>query len=52
MKQDVVTLIVWLVAIYAAICGAAYFGNRLFMYFPRSNTRRAGGGWPEWRQGN
>ena len=28
------TLIVWLVAIYAAICGAAYFGNRLFMYFP------------------
>ena len=34
MKRDVVTLIVWLVAIYAAICGAAYFGNRLFMYFP------------------
>ena len=28
------TLILWLVAIYAAICGAAYFGNRLFMYFP------------------
>jgi fermentation-respiration switch protein FrsA (DUF1100 family) len=34
MKQDVVTLILWLVAVYAAICGAAYFGNRLFMYFP------------------
>ena len=34
MKRDVVTLIVWLVATYAAICGAAYFGNRLFMYFP------------------
>ena len=28
------TLIVWLVATYAAICGAAYFGNRVFMYFP------------------
>ena len=28
------TLILWLVAVYAAICGAAYFGNRLFMYFP------------------
>jgi hypothetical protein len=34
MKRDVVTLVVWLVAIYAAICGAAYFGNRVFMYFP------------------
>ena len=34
MKQDVVTLILWLVAVYAAICAAAYFGNRLFMYFP------------------
>ena len=34
MKRDVVTLIVWLVAIYAAICAAAYFGNRLLMYFP------------------
>ena len=28
------TLILWLVAVYAAICAAAYFGNRLFMYFP------------------
>ena len=27
-------LIPWLVAAYAAICAAAYFGNRLFMYFP------------------
>ena len=34
MKRDGVTLIVWLVAIYAAICAAAYFGNRVFMYFP------------------
>ena len=30
MKQDVVTLIIWLVSVYAA----AYFGNRVFMYFP------------------
>jgi uncharacterized protein len=34
MKQEVVTLILWLVAAYAAICAAVYFGNRLFMYFP------------------
>lgn len=27
-------LIAWLVAVYAVICVAAYFGNRLFMYFP------------------
>jgi pimeloyl-ACP methyl ester carboxylesterase len=27
-------LIPWLVAVYALICMAAYFGNRLFMYFP------------------
>ena len=27
------TLILWLVASYAAICAAAYFGNRSFMYF-------------------
>jgi len=33
MKHDVVTLSA-LVAIYAAICVAVYFGNRLFMYFP------------------
>jgi len=34
MKQEVMTLIPWLVAIYAVICVAAYFGNRMFMYFP------------------
>lgn len=34
MKQEVVTLVLWLVAVYAAICAAAYFGNRLFMYLP------------------
>ena len=28
------TLIPWLVAVYAAICAVVYFGNRLFMYFP------------------
>ena len=27
-------LIAWLVAVYAAICVAAYFGNRLLMYLP------------------
>ena len=27
-------LIPWLIAVYAGICLAAYFGNRLFMYFP------------------
>jgi uncharacterized protein len=27
-------LIPWLLGIYAVICVAAYFGNRLFMYFP------------------
>ena len=27
-------LIPWLVAVYAVICVAAYFGNRLFMYLP------------------
>jgi carbonic anhydrase len=34
MKQEVVTLILWLVPVYAVICAAVYFGNRLFMYFP------------------
>ena len=34
MKQEFVTLILWLVSIYALICGAAYFGNRMLMYFP------------------
>ena len=33
------TLIPWLVAVYAAICVMVYFGNRLFMYFP--NPTRA-----------
>jgi pimeloyl-ACP methyl ester carboxylesterase len=34
MKQEVMTLIPWLVAVYAAICAVVYFGNRLFIYFP------------------
>ena len=33
------TLIPWLVAVYATICVVVYFGNRLFMYFP--NPTRA-----------
>ena len=28
------TLVTWLVAVYAAICAVVYFGNRSFMYFP------------------
>ena len=34
LKQQTMELIPWLVAVYAVICVAAYFGNRLFMYFP------------------
>ena len=33
-KQKIVELIPWLVAAYTVICMGAYFGNRLFMYFP------------------
>jgi fermentation-respiration switch protein FrsA (DUF1100 family) len=33
-KQEIMELIPWLVAVYAVICVAVYFGNRLFMYFP------------------
>jgi len=33
-KQEIVQFIPWLVAAYAVICVAAYFGNRQFMYFP------------------
>ena len=33
-KQEIMELIPWLVAVYAVICVAAYFGNRLYMYFP------------------
>jgi len=35
-------LIPWLVVVYAVICVMAYFGNRLFMYFP-DPTRTAPG---------
>jgi fermentation-respiration switch protein FrsA (DUF1100 family) len=34
LGHEVVELIAWLVAVYAVICLAAYFGNRLLMYFP------------------
>jgi len=33
-KREIMELIPWLVAVYAVICVAAYFGNRLYMYFP------------------
>ena len=33
-KQEIMELIPWLVAVYVVICVAAYFGNRLYMYFP------------------
>ena len=39
MKQQFMTLIPWLIAVYAAICAVVYVGNRLFMYFP--NPTRA-----------
>ena len=38
-------LILWLVAVYALICLAAYFGNRIYMYFPnpiRTSPTEAG----------
>ena len=38
MKQQVMTLIPWLIAVYAAICAVVYFGNRLFMYFPNQTN--------------
>jgi pimeloyl-ACP methyl ester carboxylesterase len=34
LQAAIVDSIPWLVAAYAVICLAAYFGNRLFMYFP------------------
>jgi pimeloyl-ACP methyl ester carboxylesterase len=33
-KQELMALVPWLVAAYAGICLAAYFGNRLLMYIP------------------
>ena len=33
-KQEIMELILWLIAAYAMICVAVYFGNRLYMYFP------------------
>jgi uncharacterized protein len=33
-QREIMTLIAWLVAGYAGICAAAYFGNRLLMYIP------------------
>lgn len=33
-RKEIIRLILGLVVVYAAICVAAYFGNRLLMYFP------------------
>jgi fermentation-respiration switch protein FrsA (DUF1100 family) len=44
-EKKIMELIPWLVAVYVAICVAAYFGNRLFMYFPdptRTSPAEAG----------
>ena len=32
-KQEIMGFIPWLVGVYAVICVAAYFGNRLYMYY-------------------
>jgi len=34
VRQEIMELTLWLVAVYAVICVAAYFGNRRYMYFP------------------
>jgi hypothetical protein len=44
-KQKIMELIPWLVGVYAVLCVAAYFGHRLFMYFPdptRTSPAEAG----------
>jgi hypothetical protein len=28
------SVLLWLIAVYLAICALAYFGHRAFMYFP------------------
>lgn len=33
-QTGIMELILWLIAAYAMICVAVYFGNRLYMYFP------------------
>lgn len=33
-KQEFMELLPWLVGVYVLICVGAYFGNRVFMYFP------------------
>jgi uncharacterized protein len=32
--QEIVNVMPWLVAAYFGLCAVAYFGNRMFMYFP------------------
>jgi len=37
-KQEIMEFIAWLVAVYAAICVAAYFGNRDFRFKLQRST--------------
>jgi fermentation-respiration switch protein FrsA (DUF1100 family) len=44
-KRQIMELIPWLVTVYVLICIAAYFGNRMYMYFPdptRTSPAEAG----------
>jgi uncharacterized protein len=34
IERGIMDFIPWLIAVYLAICAAAYFGHRMFMYFP------------------
>ena len=34
LSRELMDFIPWLIAAYLVICAAAYFGNRLYMYFP------------------
>ena len=34
LVRESMSVLLWLVAVYLALCALAYFGNRAFMYFP------------------
>ena len=34
IARGIMGFIFWVIAVYLAICAAAHFGNRMFMYFP------------------
>ncbi len=36
-RKKLMDTFLWLIAAYVVFCAAAYFGNRLFMYFPDAN---------------